>query len=362
MKVLIVIPSTYVYGGAETVVVDLANYMSKQGIENAILSPHVDPKIKSKLNDTEIIKPPLCGPPHSEMRSIHKGLKDNEHRFDVINPHNYPTEMAMFGCKKPVVWQCNEPILGLNNSAQPLTKKLSNQLNLFIDKQVVKRYIDKVVVSDQYNKTRFIKLYGKIPLIIPYGIDVDFFNQDKDINTSTFKILQVGMIQPFKNQLETLWVVNQLKLEIPHLELTFAGWELPTYRKSLDEYIELNHLENIVRFVGDVDKTTLKQLYCSHDLLLHPIQAQGGWLSPFEALCGELSIIVSSDFTASKIIHNNNLGVVSNHSNYVKDIMKIYNSSDSNSIVTARKQWVNKNLTCDNYCEKMIDLFKKVMK
>jgi len=356
MKVLLANQSTYVYGGAETVIVRLANYLSKHGIENALVTPSLHPDIEKDLVDTEIIISPKSCSPHSEMRSIHRGIKENESRFDVINPHNYPAEMAVFGCKKPVVWQCNEPILAMGAG-------IISKINLALDKLVVKRNITEVVVADEFNSYRFERIYHKKPIIIPYGIDTEYFNLDREVNPDVFKILQVGMVQPYKNQLESLQIVNALKNKIPNISITFAGWQLPEYKMILDEYIRKNGLQNIVTFLEHVGKPYLKQLYATHDLMLHPIKAQGGWLSPFEALCTGLPIIVSNEFTAASIIIDNSIGVVSNSDNYASDIMKVYHNRDKyHKQALKGKQWANSNLTWDKYCKGMINVFKKVIK
>ena len=363
MRILIVNPSSYVYGGAERVIVNLANYLSKNDVDTTLLTTGIHPDIESKLVNTEIILSTIEKLPHAEMMSLHKSIKQNEHRFDVINPHNYPSEMSVWGCKKPVVWQCNEPILGIKNDYQPLSTKLSNVLNLAIDRIVIKKYVDEVIVADLFNADRFYKVYDKIPQIIPYGIDVDDFNSVRNINFKSFNMIQVGMIQPFKNQLESLKIINTLKEDIPNIKLTLVGWALPTYKHVLDEYIKLNNLQEYVTFIQHIDiPDEMKKLYLSHDLLLHPIHSQGGWLSPFEALCTELPIIVSKEFTASGIIKQNDIGIVSDLNNYVKDVLEMYDNRKEVYMKAKKgKIWVNENLSWNRYSEQMLNVFNKVI-
>jgi len=364
MRILIVNPSSYVYGGAERVIVNLANYLSKNDVDTALLTTRIHPDIESKLINTEVILSAIEKPPHAEMMSLHKSIKQNEHRFDVINPHNYPAEMSVWGCKKLVVWQCNEPILGLKNNYQSLSTKLLNSLNLIFDRVVIKKYVNEVIVADLFNADRFYKIYGKIPKIIPYGVDIDDFNAVRSTNFESFNMIQVGMIQPFKNQLESLKILNSLKEDIPNIKLTLVGWALPAYKHILDEYIKSNDLQEYVKFIQHIDRLDeMKKLYLSHDLLLHPINSQGGWLSPFEALCTELPIIVSKEFTTSDIIRQNDIGIVSDSSNYVKDILKIhYNRSEAYMKAQKGKIWVNENLNWDRYGEQILNIFNGVMK
>ena len=362
MKVMIVNPSSYVYGGAEKVIVNLANYLSSHDIDNALLTTKINPIIESKLINTEILLYPTKKEVHSDMRALHRGVKEHEHRFDIINPHNYPSEMSVCGCKKLVVWQCNEPILGLKNKYQSLSTKLSNFLNLTLDRTIIKNYVDEVIVADSFNANRFTKIYNKIPEIIHYGIDVDDFNDNRSVNYESFNIIQVGMIQPFKNQLESLKILNELKNHVDDVKLTFIGWFLKDYKLILDKYIESNNLKESVTFINHTNnQIEMKKIYLSHDLLIHPIQSQGGWLTPFESLCTELPIIVSKEFTASDIIEQNNIGVVSDLNNYVKDILEIYDNRKEAYIKAKRgKVWVNENLSWNRYGERMLNVFNKV--
>jgi len=57
MKVLIVHPHMSLYGGAELVIVKLANYLTKNGIKNSILTLSMLDEIKKELKGTELIIP-----------------------------------------------------------------------------------------------------------------------------------------------------------------------------------------------------------------------------------------------------------------------------------------------------------------
>jgi len=309
MRVLIVYPKFYIYGGAELVIVRLANYLTKKGIQNAILTTAMLPEVEKELNETEVIiqkesKIPFNFLGIKETLALHKGMRDNLDDFDVINIHNYPAEISFFPFKKPAVWMCNEPpeVVFRLDLKQSLFSKLIKKTILKFDKFVVKHYIKNVIVADEFNAERFIKLYGLKPEIINYGIDYDFFSQgdSKKIRQeynldNSFVILQVGMLTSLKNQIESVKTIEKLKDKIPNLKLIFAGWPEKEYELKVKEYIKEKKLDKYVIFFGSSDRNRIRDLYNACDVLLHPIKPQGGWLAPFEALCAGKPVVVSPE-------------------------------------------------------------------
>lgn len=366
MRVLIVNPGIYVYGGAELLIVRLANYMTRKGIENAFLTSSILPKMENDLKGTKIILQKSLKIPFGELLALHKGIKNNLSNFDIINVHGYPAELSIFPYDKPVVWMCNEPVLHLMSSMPSLSVKLTNKIKLIFDKFVVSHYVKNVVVADEFNAERFKKIYGFAPEIINYGIDYEFFIRgdsrkplDKFNLHNNFIILQVGMLQPFKNQMESIKTIEILKERIPNIKLVLAGWGLQEYVELLKNSIKEKGLEKNVVFTGHLDKECLRDLYHACDVLLHPIKSQGGWLSPFEALCAKVPVVVSPEMTASNIIRKEKIGIVTD--SYVEAVWDIYSNPEKyHEMVEKGKKWVIDNLSWDTYCEKMVDLFTKI--
>jgi glycosyltransferase involved in cell wall biosynthesis len=388
MRVLIVHPEIIVYGGAELLIVKLANYMTKKGIENAILTTSITPEVEKDLEGTEIIIQriksniidKILAIPITEILSIHKGIKNNLKDFDVINVHNYPTELSIFLCNKPVIWMCNEPILylTLEELKSSLHKTISRILLdtrskftlrtlLEFEKFVVRNYVRYVCVSDEFNAERFKKIFGFKPEVINYGIDYEFFakgDENKILNeldlSDSFILLQVGWIQPFKNQMESIRTIEKLKEKIPNIKLILAGFEERGYKMMLEKYIKEKGLEQNVIFTGHLGRERVRDLYHACDVLLHPIKSQGGWLAPFEALCAKKPIVVSTEMTASDIIKRERIGIVTD--NFAEAIWDIYNNPDKYNEIAERGQaWMRENLSWDKFCERMVDVFYKAL-
>jgi glycosyltransferase involved in cell wall biosynthesis len=371
MKILVVHPKIYVYGGAEVLLVRLCNYLSGKGIENTLLTTSIIPEVQKDLGATNIL---VKKPPNNSMNIVGyafflwKTVRTYSAEFDLVNVHNFPSELSAFLSSRPVVWMCNEPeihLLGKSNNSIKLRLALSG-LRPF-EKYVVKHYIDKVVVADNFNATRFEKLYGIEPHIDNYGIDCEFFSQPGKIRTkhemrldNKFVILHVGMLTPFKNQLESLRTIKKLKNKIPNLLLVMAGHWIETYKEQLDEYIRLYNLEDLIAFTGHISREKLRDFYYACDVLIHPIKSQGGWLSPFEALCAGKPVVVSQDMTASDILSKENIGIVSNQ--YDDVVMDIYRNPDKYAEMANKGAiWVKENLTWDKFCDGMVTVFDNVL-
>jgi glycosyltransferase involved in cell wall biosynthesis len=237
-----------------------------------------------------------------------------------------------------------------------------------IEKFVVRNYIKYVCVSDEFNAKQFEKIYGFKPIIINYGIDYEFFSQgDKyrafkklNLYDNYFIVLQVGWIQPFKNQLESIRTIEKLKDKISNIKLILAGAEDQGYKMILEKYIREKKLEQYVIFTGHLNREEIRDLYHACDVLLHPIKSQGGWLAPFEALCAKKPIVVSREMTASDIIKREKIGIVTD--DFAEAIWDIYTNPDKYYAIAKRGEvWVRENLSWDKFCEKMVNLFYKIM-
>jgi glycosyltransferase involved in cell wall biosynthesis len=380
MRVLMVNRGMDIYGGAEIVIVKLANYLAEKGVENALLTTRIVPEMEKDLGSTEII---LCGDCQKasglpsrilatahigEMIALHRGVHKHARDFELINVHNYPSELASFLCDVPVVWMCNEPELYLSLGILTATgPRIVTRVLWKLDRMVTRRYVTRAVVADEFNAERFQRLYHKDPAIINYGIDFDYFSAGTGAAmaerlglSDRFIVLHVGMLTPFKNQMASLKVVEELRGKIPDIGLVLAGSDgNAEYARMLREYVQKKNLGKQVLFTGHVDRGTVRDLYHSADVLLHPIGSQGGWLAPFEALCAHTPVVVSPDMTASEIIKKNSIGVVTH--DYAGAIQDVHDRPQVHDQIAERgAKYIRENLSWDEYCRKMLELFGEV--
>jgi glycosyltransferase involved in cell wall biosynthesis len=362
------------YGGAETVIVKLAKYINRCGHRVAILSRYICSEIRDDLGEIAVISQPNAPPKESIPRwlannvsFLSKHVRAIQKEYDVINAHNFPSNWTSTA-RKPVVWMCNEPphiVLRMDSlgfKSKDFLKRLLFPPILSLDRILSKR-IAKSVVADAYNRSRFAKLYGIDPAIVPYGIDWNYYadgEPDPDFEfKNSFTILQVGIMTQEKNQLASLAALKTISKSIPNAVIIFAGTGEDAYKSRLDEFARSNNLQDRVVFIGHAGKARIRYFYHNCDLLLHPVKAQGGWLAPFEAIAAGLPVIVSTELTASSIISANNLGVVAN--DFAQALMNFYlNPGKHRAVAHERSEWVKKNLSWDIYSSSMLKIFESV--
>lgn len=374
MRVLIIHPDMSLYGGAELVIVKLANYLTRKGIENAVLTLSISTKIKKDLRGTRIITPKKKITDWRNLIAIilmlRKYVGKNLNYFDIINVHNFPAELSVFPRRKPTVWMCNEPPLEFAFPPTPsFPARVLRSIVIPLDKFVVKNYVNHVCVADDFNAKRFKKLYGITAFVNNYGIDYEFFSDGDgkkardmfNLSRDDFILLQVGMLTPLKNQLESIKAVRNLKSKIPNAKLILVGHGVAKYEQMLREYVHNFELEEHVIFTGHLPRTVVRDLYAACDAALFPIKPQGGWLSPFEALCAARPIVVSTRMTAADIIKKNKIGIVTN--DFTGVVLGIYNNPEKyRKMAKHGRTWVKENLSWDKFCQRMLEIFQEALK
>jgi len=349
MKVLIIHPSFSEYGGAEIILVRLCNYMTKHNIYNEILTTGIDARVRKDLVDTKINIPISMFQGKPVNVAFQEWIRDNEERFDILNAHNHPTEMFLHNSTKPSVWYCNEPpehILRGNNPS-------NEELNL------VNNSISEVVVADDFNQNRFNRIYGRLPKIIPYGIDCNFYSKGIENAKETldldnhFVIIHPGWFNRFKNQLETVSILTNIKHLNP--KVIFTGYFGGPYQQQVEEAIDRNNLRNYVMIPKFYSRDLMRQYYNAGDVILFPCGPQGGFLSVFEAIVAGRNVIISPNMGISNIVKKNNLAIVTD--NYLKSILDVYEGKYTPNKEKAI-EWVKKNITWKLYCSRMVKLFE----
>ena len=355
-------------------IVRLANYLTSRGVENAYLTTSLPPGMADQLGGTEVIVSPKLTrctfTTVQDLVPLFRTLRQLRKRFDVINIHNFPAELAVWGGHTPVVWMCNEPPrVSLQPGTASFAVECMKKMVLAFDRFTVKKYIRRAVVADLYNADRFEKLYGFRPAVIPYGIDHSFFQQGDSsrarkkyaLSEHDFLCLQVGMITPYKNQLASVKAVERLRPNVPQIKLILAGFCDNAYARDLKRYITQHSMEQTVIVTGHLDRGQLKDLYHACDVLLHPVRDQGGWLTPFEALCARAVIVVSPSMTCSDIIRSHGLGIVTDD---LEEAIRTIYATRSEFKAKAEKgcNWVKDNLNWDMFSQAMLDVFEESLR
>ncbi len=369
MKILILHHQMGFFGGAEDLIVRLSNYLIKNNHEVSVITlsrppdnvkcdanfivPDKEFKYKNwelSISDgIELLK---------KVYTLNRLYKEHVNDFDVVNIHNFPACWAAFPKVKPTVWMCNEPpdLWYDSDNNHGYISKVLRRFFLAVNKTVIDKCVDEICVSDEFNARRAEERYGKPTHIINYGVDYDFYSNHKRIDHNEFCVLQVDVISKEKSQLESVRAVEKLRSIIPDIRLLLVGMsDCGSYDKVLRSYINEHSLTDNVFMVGHQSKEIIRDLYHTCDVSVFPIKSKGGWLAPFEAMCGGRPVIVSNEMTASDIIRNNEIGIVSD--DIAGEILKVYNNPDGYTEMCDRGvRFVRDKLSWDRYCKEMVDI------
>ena len=379
-KILVIHTQMKFLGGAELLIIELSNWLTRKGFRNDIFALSKSKEVEKSLINTNIIIPKHnidLNPPGFRntgeilkfIKIYRKELKKIIKNYDVINFHNFPVTWTIFPRKKPCVWMLNEPPNLWSKPNAGFLLKTLNKIRNWLDKFIVRNSVNIICVADEFNKERVKSRYKKNARIVYYGINYDFFSKGEAKNAikkfglkGKFLVVQSGMVTENKNQLESIKSVNKTKNKIPNILLILAGKVADdNYKKKLNEYIQKNKLEKNILFTGNLNREELRDLYKSANVGLFPVGKQGGWLAPFEMLCSEKPVIVSEEMGAASIIKGNGLGIVTKE--YSNALIEVYkNPKNYRKRAEIASSFVKKNLSWNIFADKMIKAYKESWK
>jgi len=359
MKVLIVHHGAWTYGGAELVIVKLSEYLQRQGNGVTVIGTNLPGNmvLELKTGNTLVIE---ANTPTSGKTSQLVSLWAETHRCiaeaDVINVHNFPATVATFPCNKPIVWSCNEP-------AEVFTNWWRKPFEAF-NRWWVKQASMSIIVATPYDQERFKRIYGMDSKVIPYGVDYNFWSQGTRAKTihNPIRLLQVGTVSHYKNQRDSMAILHRLMAQGYEATLTIAGAITDdSYYGILKRMIPLVGVQDKVNFLGSVTHAEVRELFYNHDILLHPVYLQGGWLTPFEALCTGIPTIVTKRFNGSYLIKEaTGIKMCSNYSQMADLTIEVINNYAD--YVNRGKNWVRENLSWEKFGRDTLDVFTNAEK
>lgn len=388
MKILNIHPHLTVYGGAEILLSHLTRELHQQGHQADILTLSLADSTAQKFHPSVgfvLPEKPIQYELRSrscfsalgilnEIRLMRRLFRRVYRKYDFVIIHNFPaTFVADIGDIKKI-WMCNEPPMLCNNENPGVFLKIAVFIGAQVDRLNVAKNIDVAVVADAVNQRRFRGIYGFDPRINHYGIEHEKFAVgtpsgilDKVGIPPDWKVvLQVGVFSPQKNQMESLRVIDSLRNKIQDVRLILAGNNNNEYGALVKDEIRERRLENTVLLTGNLSQDEIAELYRRADAVIFPVKAQGGWLSPFEAISGQALVIVSAEFTAAEIVRKNRLGIVSD--DFLRDLEKIlintpnYNFAFDTISAGDRSRWVRDNLKWSSFAENFSTYYREVGK
>lgn len=201
-------------------------------------------------------------------------------------------------------------------------------------------------------------------ITIPNGIKVEDVVEKRVFNYEypfPFKIVNVARLQHEKKGQDILInAVAKLKEEGLIVNVDFIG-NGPSY-DYLQEMVNINNLNNQIRFLGLKDRNYVHKHLCEYDLMCHPARYEGFGLTVAEGMAANLPLLVSNDGGPFELIERGHLGAKFKMGDFkdcaaaIKDIM--FNYSKYVSLVSDARTKVLKTYSLDAMVCKYIEEYK----
>lgn len=376
-RVLIVHNQMNFYGGAELLIVEMCNWLTKMGVQNDILALSKSKEVERNLINTDIITPKndidLNPPGYKNIKDIfaaikvfRQSLRKIEKNYDVINFNDFPVTWALWPKKKPSVWFMNLPPSLFSKPDAGIFYKTLHRMRVLVDRYIIRNTMDIITVAEEINLLRAKERYGMGAKLIDFGINYEFFSKGNALKAKKkfdlkkrFVVIQSGQLCEVKNQLDSLRTIAKIKDKIPNVLLILTGTPDPAYKQKIDAYIKEKKLEKYVLFIGMFkSKEELADLYKASDVGLYPIGKQGGVLAPLEAVCAKIPIIVSKEMETASLIKEKKLGIVT--SDYASTLMEIYkNPKKYEEFAKKAAFYIRDNLSWKQFTLNALSAFKE---
>ncbi len=287
MKILHIIFTLNV-GGAETMLVDIANEQSMQDdVTMCIIDDSINENLLNSIcSRVKVIKMGRKSGSKSIMPFIMLNWLLLINKPDVIHIHNWQTPRVLLPCFKPFF-----TVHGLDRPAT-----YYNRLKGLIA-------ISEAVKKDVMRR-------GNFPVtVIPNGIVTDGIKQKAKLEkNSSLRIVQVGRLRTeLKGQDLLVDAIAKLKeRNVTNVMVDIIGEG--ESRSELIRQIEQVGLQNQIHLLGGMSRQKLYESLCEYDLLCQPSRKEGFGLTVAEAMAACVPVLVSNAGGPYEIIEGSKLG------------------------------------------------------
>jgi len=385
MKLLIIHPRLTI-GGAEKVILLMANSLRELGIDVSLAFSRISNLALSSIREElfsnlRILEVGGCksindGSAASRSLSYVEDFKKlsvfvrrNMNEYDVINPHNFPSYFSAVFINRniPVIWTCHEVLdpYGDLRDYYEYSKGFKYFIKLLhrIDAYIVRNRLSAIVTNSKKNVRLIAERYGRWSYLAYPPIDIDLLTSETSrskLLECDLSLLQVGSLVKLKNQRGSLIALKIVKREIPNSKLIIVG--NGSWSRRLAYITNALGLEKDVIFISHLNDRELARMYHSTDICLHPVLGQSFGLTPFEAIVSGIPVVLSDRCGAVEIFQNYvpNMVVDSAPNVLARKIIEIYRNYDEfmNYVKEFRKIIISK-LSPRKYSERILKIIKK---
>ncbi|NQU33082.1 MAG: glycosyltransferase [Bacteroidetes bacterium] len=298
MKVLQVINSLEIGGGAEKLVLDLALLLKKRGIHVEVLSIK-NPYLSSNGSYCDILKRqgiPVHFLNNSKFYApiniyrCYRFLKNN--KYDIVHSHLFPTLYIVAGAN------CRSSFRTTLIATEHATTNNRRSILLFklLDKLVYKSYSQVICISEGTKESLNLYLNQRMNMIvINNGIDnVAFYEAEPisiksllKVNNTPFLILQIASFRKAKDQDTLIHAMTYLPNDI-HVAFAGDGERISLCKKIVEKL----NLQNRVHFLGV--RNDLPCIIKSADVVVVSSHWEGFGLAAVEGMASGKPVVASN--------------------------------------------------------------------
>lgn len=234
-------------------------------------------------------------------------------------------------------------------------------------------YADAIItVSSETAKNvdRVLKVNRDRLTIIPNAVDPLFrplpeeqsqaFRDRLNVPPDTFCLLNVGGNHPRKNLTTILKAFNILKQK----GLSIQFWKVSDDFTDEDKrFIQINNLEDSIKYLGYLDKTALVQAYNAADVLVAPSFHEGFGITLLEAMSCGTPVITSNVSAMPEVVGDAGILVDPKNSQAIADAVCRL-QSDSIYYQDLREKGLKRvqAFTWENVAEQVVGVYEKLLK
>jgi len=242
--------------------------------------------------------------------------------YDVVNPHGNAIHWGAAAYKWqhpiPAVWMCNDfwPMTSHNYPTSSLPgelKKIAKQALVTPFDQLDRaatRAMDEIAVLSERPRSQMAEHYGVSPVIVRAGIDSEKFAPTPGVGPGrgesirarygfsdhTFLLLTVCLLMPRRRIEDALQAIRMLADDGLDVAYLLAGRtdHTPEYTQFIHDEVTRLHLNDRVKFAGEISESSLIDCYHACDAFVWPADENQSWgLACMEAMAAGRPILVS---------------------------------------------------------------------
>lgn len=311
------------------------------------------------------------------LSSISLAWQMRKFDFDLINPHEHPSQLAAVFLKllkgKKVIWMCND-VWHIPGYEEEKEKRMIFYMYKYTFgwwiNMMLTFFIDTIVVLDHRIQRIIKEKYKKNAMVVRSGIDLERFNKIDSKNKvrkelgmkNKFTFLCYSIFFPHRRFEDAIRAFSKLDVKNnSQLYIIGSSRFAPTYYKKIKKLVYSLGLEEQVYIIDKFLPSFIQKAYYSAcDIFVFPNENQTWGLAVIEAMATGRPSIISNGAGVSEII-TPTIGYVypvrevNKLSHYMNKTIK--NKKKNYAMGRAARSYVFSHFSWDKYADRMYEIF-----